>query len=188
MNEAVKQRLVGGITLFVLGVIIIPLILDGPPPGRFEEVRMSQPEQAGGDDVVSFRPPPPPAKVAIARDDAPSNAQRSAPLTPPAPAKVKVAPEKNTAKPAPPKVVKSEQASGSWIVQVGVFSSQANASGLVKRMKAKGFSAYMNELTGKKGTVYRVSVGPLTSRTEADRARGNIQAIFGMKGLVRKRS
>ena len=33
MDPQLKQRLIGAVTLLLLGVLLIPLILDGPPPG-----------------------------------------------------------------------------------------------------------------------------------------------------------
>ena len=172
MNDDVKRRLVGGLTLFVLGVIFIPLILDGPPPGRFDDgIEVTAP-RAEDDDVVTFKPPTRPAKVSLTDPVR----QSSAPVIKPKP----VVPQKAKIKSVPVK------ATGGWIVQVGSFGSRSNATGLLKRLKAKGFDAHMDSASGNKGPVYRVYVGPVASKEKAQRTRSSINALFGMKGLVKK--
>lgn len=175
MNEAAKQRLVGGLTLFLVGVIFIPLILDGPPPGRFEQARDVATAKSEQDDVVTFKPPPPPAKVSVA--SAGQN-EVAKPVKPEQPAARQAAPAKSP---------KPTASTGDWIVQVGSFGSKANAAGLVSKLRNKGFEARMDTLSGSKGPIYRVSVGPLSSRQQAVKARDRIKSLFGTAGLVRKR-
>lgn len=172
MNDALKQRLVGGITLFLFGVIFIPLILDGPPPGRFEEAAKVEASPSGEDDIVTFKPPPPPARVSVSNGEA----QGTVPSTPP------VSPA-----PSPVSQPKAEMNVSGWIVQVGIFSAKSNADSLIKKLSKKGFDAHSERLDGRKGPVYRVYVGPLANRDSANRTRTSIHALFGMKGLVKKR-
>jgi tetratricopeptide (TPR) repeat protein len=55
-----------------------------------------------------------------------------------------------------------------YTVQVGSFSKSLNAQNLVKKLKNKGYAAYMEEFeTGKKMN-FRVRVGKVNSRKEAD--------------------
>lgn len=64
MDPQLKQRLIGAIALLLAGVLIIPLILDGPPPGSpyaapapAEKPPTKPPVAKPPSD---FRPPPPP--------------------------------------------------------------------------------------------------------------------------------
>jgi DedD protein len=47
-----------------------------------------------------------------------------------------------------------------WVVQLGSFSSQENASGLVKQLQKEGYPAFLEQLDSGNGVVYRVRVGP----------------------------
>ena len=55
-----------------------------------------------------------------------------------------------------------------WVVQAGSFSDHANALSLVTRLRAEGFTAYPETITGPEGTtVYKVKVGPVIERQSA---------------------
>jgi len=47
-----------------------------------------------------------------------------------------------------------------WVIQVGSFSNQANAEGLVKKLQKKKFPAFLEQTDVKGKTLYRVRVGP----------------------------
>ena len=56
-----------------------------------------------------------------------------------------------------------------WILQVGSFSRQDNAEGLVRRLQDGGYSAYIEEISIDSGAViYRVRIGPLSDIDLAD--------------------
>ncbi len=71
-----------------------------------------------------------------------------------------------------------------WVVQVGVFSEQANAEQLVFRLRDAGFSASSRAETAGGNTVYRVRVGPEARRENAVSLRDRIEAEQGIKGIV----
>jgi len=114
--------------------------------------------------------PPEPAKPAPAK---PSPVPATAAATPPA--KPATAPaEKPAAKPEPPKPA----ASGvGFAVQLGAFSKAA--------VRAGGFSAFVEQVRTDKGTLSRVRVGPVASRTDADQLKAQVAAKFGINGMVR---
>jgi cell division protein FtsN len=54
-----------------------------------------------------------------------------------------------------------------YTVQVGSFSSKANAGNLVKKLEGYGYPAFMEESVSKDKINYRVRIGKFKSRAEA---------------------
>jgi DedD protein len=71
-----------------------------------------------------------------------------------------------------------------WVVQLGSFSSTANADKLVESVRAEGFSAYKESISSSGSTVYRVRVGPFLERDEAIRVDGLIADRLSIDGVV----
>jgi DedD protein len=63
---------------------------------------------------------------------------------------------------------------GSFVVQLGVFTTPARAEELVRQLKAKGIRA---------STETRVHVGPFLNREEAEKAQAEMQRL-GIQGVV----
>lgn len=71
-----------------------------------------------------------------------------------------------------------------WVVQLGSFSSTANADSLVERVRAEGFSAFKESISSSGSTIYRVRVGPFLDRDEAIRVDGLIAERLAVDGVV----
>lgn len=71
-----------------------------------------------------------------------------------------------------------------WVVQLGSFSSTANADNLVERVRAEGFSAFKESISSSGSTIYRVRVGPFLDRDEAIRVDGLIAERLAVDGVV----
>jgi DedD protein len=67
-------------------------------------------------------------------------------------------------------------AAGAFRVQVISVSSRAEAEAEAKRLSRRGFSARVEPGSGPKGSIYRVRVGPFSSREEAVRATERLAA------------
>lgn len=109
--------------------------------------------------------------------------------TKPAPAKeTKPAPTKpadsSKAEPAKAESTPKAVANGKWVVQLGSFSDELNARGLQKSVSEAGFKVYVEPLFAKKGTVWRVRVGPFASRDDANKATERLRERLGRDGLV----
>ena len=72
-----------------------------------------------------------------------------------------------------------------FAVQLGAFSKTADANALRDRARAAGFSAFTEQVATSKGTLTRVRIGPVASRADADRLKGEVRAKLGMDGIVR---
>lgn len=71
-----------------------------------------------------------------------------------------------------------------WVVQVGSFSSAANADNLVAKLRLEGLSAYKESVRSGSATVYRVRVGPFIEREEAIGVDQRVHDRLGIDGVV----
>ena len=112
-----------------------------------------------------------PALGATTAPEAPAETPAPAPVTL-APASVTPAPVSVAPRPAPvrPATVAAKPAQaprGAWTVQLGTFSSQANAERLVRELQGKGFAAFSKESSSGGRKLYRVRVGPASEHSGA---------------------
>ena len=136
------------------------------------------------------------AKVVVLNADAAPPV--SAPATRPAPTADKPPESKPVATtkpvaPAPAKPVEvakpivqapSAAAGVGFAVQLGAFSSTAEADKLRDRARAAGFSAFVQQVRTDKGTLSRVRVGPVMNRADADQLKAQVSAKLGISGIV----
>jgi DedD protein len=64
-----------------------------------------------------------------------------------------------------------------WFVQVGAFNDIAKARQVIDKLGPKGLKAIISPLDSAKGTLYRVRIGPLTSREQAKQAQDKAAAL-----------
>nr|WP_304945236.1 SPOR domain-containing protein [Xanthomonas euvesicatoria] len=129
--------------------------------------------------------PPEPAKPVAA-------APKPAEAPKPAPAKPEVA-KTEPAKPEPTKPVVAAPAapaapaasSVGFAVQLGAFGRAEDADALRDRVRAAGFSAFVEQVRTDKGALNRVRVGPVANRGDAEQLRAQGAAKVGISGMVR---
>lgn len=90
-----------------------------------------------------------------------------------APAKPAVAETKGA--PAPGPIARAVEAAGQFLLQMGVFSSVANAEELRARLELAGVPAHIEA---------RVQVGPFATRQEAEQAREKLKSLGMDPGLI----
>lgn len=83
-------------------------------------------------------------------------------------------------------VVKRAEPAKAWTVQLGSFADKKNALKLIKRLRGKGFAAYINQTKGSHGTITQVFVGPELKRDKAEESVKRLQQLFGLAGVVVK--
>lgn len=134
--------------------------------------------------------PPEPAKPAATTPPAASTAA-SKPATPPATpaAKPAEAPKPAAAAPKPAATAAAPSApaasSVGFAVQLGAFAKPEDANALRDKVRAGGYSAFVEQVRTDKGTLSRVRVGPVASRAEADTLKAQVASKFGINGMVR---
>jgi len=194
-----KQRLVGAIVLVALGVIFIPMLLEGPNRTLVPEMdEMPTPEALAPELPLKPFPPaaePVEAQRAVVTDATGEKApEKPAPSTPSSqPPAAKPAPPPAAASPKPARAPETPvlgespattRPKDSWVVQVVSLSNKANALALRDRLRKGGFATQVERVTVGGKTRYRVRVGPFLQRTEAERVRKQIAGHFSQNGRV----
>lgn len=73
-----------------------------------------------------------------------------------------------------------------WVVQLGSFSAQKNAIELRNKVKAAGFSGFVDVITNSAGTtLYRLRIGPLMEKSDAEKTQSDIQQKLKLDGLIK---
>jgi len=198
MDQSLKERLIGAAVLVLLGVWLIPWLLDGRqeqtnPGSSTSTLRLPAPDgplpvrsqtlalDAAKQDPFVAQAPHAAAEPATPRSapDASPVASSNAPAATAAPTKPASVPaaEQRVATAAPTKPVEpaaahaqapQADASGGWAVQLGVFSAEDNARRLAQKVNVYGFKPAVASYKSNGRVLYRVRLGPYASRTEAD--------------------
>jgi len=148
-------------------------------------------------DAAAPAPAPAPAPVASVPATQPVRTE----ALPPAPAKPMAAapkpePKPEAPRPAPAKPVAATSApapkpaapaasSVGFAVQLGAFAQAADANALRDKVRAAGFSAFVEQVRTDNGVLSRVRVGPVASRADAEQLKAQVAARIGIAGMVR---
>lgn len=195
MDKSNKQRLVGAVVLIALGLIFIPTILDF---SQDEPNPLASREMPEAPDVMKMEVLP--LEIWSERIDpkiddshriveTPVAAVESGPVEDSIPAVevkepstpepvVTAVPEKIESKPVIP------GAAMAWVVQVGSFGDEPKAFALRDRLRAAGHATFIERFQAGSGVTYRVKVGPVLMRSEADKLKDMIAAEVKLNGLV----
>lgn len=93
-------------------------------------------------------------------------------------------PAQTTAEPVKPRATPSATSSRQFSVQVGAFSDPGKAEALVKELRGEGLSVYRIPSADRGDDRWRVRVGPVSSRAEADAQALSLQKEFGLPTWV----
>jgi cell division septation protein DedD len=140
---------------------------------------------AAGAPPASTPQPAAPAAT-VASESLPPEPAQPAPETRPEPRpEPKPSQPAQAAAPTPPPAPATPAAAGvGFAVQLGAFSRAADAEALRDKLRAGGFSAFVEQVRTDKGTLNRVRVGPVSSRGDADQLKAQVAAKAGMGGMV----
>ncbi|WP_182336380.1 SPOR domain-containing protein [Stenotrophomonas acidaminiphila] len=123
-------------------------------------------------------PAEPARPVAAARQDVRDASKPAAPKPEPA--------KPATPTPAPAPVAPAPAASSvGFAVQLGAFGKAADANALRDKVRAAGFSAFVEQVRTDSGVLNRVRVGPVANRAEAEQLKAQVAAKVGIAGMVR---
>jgi DedD protein len=217
MDFVLKQRLVGAVVLVALGVIFIPMLLEGPDDTLVPELDQlpelvdpapSRPLEAfptmdtlpvspdtsvlAADAAPDAEPVPEPEPLAEPEPEPEAQAEAQAEVqggpvaaesgVQPAPVAEPAAQEQQPAHAADAEPEAGPL--GSWVVQVGSFSSQQNAIGLRDKLRDGDFTTQVEKVRVAGKTHYRVRVGPFLERGEAEQKRKQLADKFKLSGRV----
>ncbi|NKN33241.1 SPOR domain-containing protein [Marichromatium bheemlicum] len=196
MREGAKRRLTGAVVIVALVVIFVPMLFEQPPLTPPEPIPTAIPEQPpfaerfrsesylgdpgeGANAVIDSAPLP---QVQPQTRFQPSYE----PYEPVAP--VRQSPPQPT--PPAPQAPASRQPATTqlpaWVVQVASLGTAAGAAELEARLRAAGYSAFVEqaEIDGKR--YYRVRVGPEIERADAERAAARLRDRQGLDTLIQR--
>ncbi len=71
-----------------------------------------------------------------------------------------------------------------WVVQVGSFSSAANAENLVASLRLEGQTAYQETINSSGSEIYRVRIGPFLVRDQAIQTERRVREKMSLPGVV----
>ena len=199
MDFLLKQRLVGAVVLVALGVIFIPMLLEGPNSELVPEME-PLPELTGQRSSMELGDFPDAGDVPVEADVAVVQADIAVPPNPgdelqPQPnetAEVEIAAPEPKVEPLPvppkpattPEPAKPAGPLGNWVVQMGSFSSEQNALRLRDKLRKAGFVTQVEKVRVDAKSLYRVRVGPYLERAEADRDQAKLDKQLNLKGRV----
>ncbi|KRG68179.1 SPOR domain-containing protein [Pseudoxanthomonas dokdonensis] len=164
------------------------IALDAPKPQASSApaaVPASSPDAAT---IRTEQLPPEPAKPAPAASTATATAAPKPEAPKPAapkPAEAKPAAAKPAAAKPEPAPAAAAAADVGFAVQLGAFSKVADANALRDKARGAGFSAFVEQVNTDKGTLSRVKVGPVASRSDAEALKARVAAKLGVNGMVR---
>jgi DedD protein len=78
----------------------------------------------------------------------------------------------------------NERAGTTWAIQLGSFSSEVNAKKLRDRLQKLGFQPFVERITVKTRSVFRVRVGPERERHQAEALRAKIRKQANLDGIL----
>jgi DedD protein len=206
-----SASLLQAIVLALAVAVFVPMLLESDPKPLGEDVSVKIPPVDEGKFVnrLNEKSKADPAKAAArpeAKPEQPKTDAKSEAAAEPAkapepaePAKSEVAkaepPKVETPPPAaaapepPPKAAAApspaprESASGEFSVQLAAFSDDKGANALANKLKKAGYPAYTEPLSTSRGILWRVRVGPYSSRESAAASREKLKGE-GYSGIV----
>ena len=200
MEERFKERLVGATVLVLLAVVFVPMLLDVPreeregppepiperPRGGFttKTITLGEPETPRLDAEIEREHRRHAQEAAAApRDSAgtPATASASTTRDETSPA---AAPQESAAAPQESAAEAAGTAPGGWAVQLGSFSVPKNALALRGRLRAKGYTAFIESGFTATGAVSRVFVGPELDRGRAEASMAKLRREMQLEGIV----
>ncbi len=182
-DNPIRFRLIGAVILIVLAVIFLPWLFDGagydymtgvedpvPEPPSFAEPDIVLPSEREAGARGDPRPRPDTPREGTAQlhsldngDARASGDQAPVPLR-----------ERSAAEPL----------EAGWTVQVGSFRDQANARELEQRLREAELPAFVDTSITDGRSIYRVKVGPLAQRDQAQALGERLQSELGLEAIV----
>lgn len=82
------------------------------------------------------------------------------------------------------KLTQSPKIKEYYTVQLATFSKQENAESLLKKLRAKGYTANYHKMTSAKGSLYKVVVGKVRQKEQAQVLQQQLASTMQINGLV----
>ena len=163
MDKTLQQRLLGAILLVALGVIFIPVLLDGSGFKSRQGRSIQMPPE----------PEFPPLSEIELKPVAPVRKQEE---TTPAPVEE---PQSR-----PPEKTELKQPVKAFSLQVSTVTIKDNAYALRDKLRSRGYSAYVETRTRNGKTSYRVRIGPELDKSKLEKMKKTLSKEQGLDGFI----
>jgi DedD protein len=164
LDKALQQRLIGAILLVALGVIFIPVLLDGSGFKSRNSRSIEMPPE----------PEFPPLSEIKLDPVVPTHVKQrsvSAPVIKPESSK----PKTKTA---------LKQPGNAFALQVSTVTIKKNAYALRDKLRKDGYSAYVESSTKNGKTSYRVRIGPELDMSRLEKMKATLSKEQGLDGFI----
>ena len=169
MDEKLKQRLTGAVILTLLAIILLPLLLGGT-----EEDRAS---------IATIIPAPPKIDLEdITVQDVIWKIEQMEKVSE-ARLPKEVADETNYDA-APDYILDKNQLPVNWSLQIASFQKENNATRLRAQLRGQDYRSYILHANTNDGEIYRVFVGPSSSKETLVEMNQEIEAKLKLKGRI----
>jgi DedD protein len=187
----VKQRLAGAIVLIALGVIFIPMLLDGAGMKEKDRLELRMPPKPKYDFPrhIEELPLPEPVEEQVSDEPAPKDEGASPSKAPEPEKKQEISPKaEEPESPVSPSVSSASRnpALDSYVIQVGSFGDRKNALLLRDKLRKAGFTAYVENVKAQGKLMTRVKVGPVLKRQEAEDLLSRLDKEMKLQGQIIK--
>jgi len=171
VEQRLKERLFGAVVIISLIIIFVPMLLKGSHKKQeFEKQLPILPHI-----IVSEKDFIAPKKLLVL-----AKSLEDKKLT-----KVEITKSVNSKKVVHRKTVEnSAKSSKIWVVQLASFSKPQNAKNLIVKLQQQGMPAYTRKVSGTKGQIIQVFVGPELERNKALKLQAQLKNNFKLDGLV----
>jgi len=187
MQQRLKERLIGAAVLLMLAVIFIPMILDNSSQSdsTIDATNIpAKPEGSFSSRIIPLqeydKKPDPAATEAVTVISRQENHQQAEIESQTATVELNIAKQ--------PEIIDSDTTDQvgltAWVVQLGSFASEANASALNLKLRKAGYAAFVDPLKQKSRIIYRVRIGPELLRSDAQALREKLKMAMQIEGLV----
>ncbi len=169
MDAKLKQRLTGAVILTCLAIIVLPLLLDGT-----EKERAS---------VVSDIPGPP--RIELSEISVQDVQRQMEQMEKASEARLpKEVVDETDYEPAPDFILDKNNLPVNWSLQLGSFQNEENATRLRAQLRDQNYRSYILHAKTSDGEIYRVFVGPSSSKETLADMSAEIEQKLQLKGRI----
>lgn len=209
MDEKLKQRLVGSAVVISLGVIFLPMILDGGRYTDLEKVQVDIPQRPDIGVPLAIEPfdaplerlpeitdtgegaganedkrQTPVIEAESAEPAAPVQAAEQAPAATVVQKDTDDASEPPAAKMLSPPLFSGSALIKAWVVQIGSFSSRENAIELRNKLRKQGFAAFVESFDANGAAAHRVRIGPEATHSRSKKTLAALKQKMQLDGII----
>ena len=169
MDAKLKQRLTGAVILTSLAIILLPLLLDGTQQEREQVIaQIPEPPRIDLEDIT-------------VQDVNESMVQMEKASESRLPREVVDETDYET---APDFILDQNQLPVNWSLQLGSFANEENATRLREQLRVENYRTYILHAKTSEGEIYRVFVGPSSSRESLSEMNREIEGKLQLKGRI----